>query len=104
MKTDYIGHDRAYQRRQNNPDYLGWLKYEDLVENWQISWQPLIQKQAFPQKGKLLELGCGAGNLSIYFVQAGYDVTGVGIAPTGINWATQNAAKASVNVSFIQGN
>ncbi|MDJ0557073.1 MAG: class I SAM-dependent methyltransferase [Microcoleaceae cyanobacterium MO_207.B10] len=104
MKTDYVGHDRAYQRRQNNPEYAGWMKHEELEEDWQLSWQPLMQKQGFPKQGKLLELGCGAGNISIYFAQAGYDVTGVDIAPTGINWATQNAAKANVNVRFIQGN
>jgi len=31
MKTDYAGHDRAYQRRQNNPEYAGWMKYEELL-------------------------------------------------------------------------
>ncbi|WP_143437789.1 bifunctional 2-polyprenyl-6-hydroxyphenol methylase/3-demethylubiquinol 3-O-methyltransferase UbiG [Hydrocoleum sp. CS-953] len=103
MKTDYPGHDRAYQRRQNNPEYAGWMKHEELEEDWQLSWQPLMQKPAFPKQGKLLELGCGAGNISIYFAQAGYDVTGVDIAPTAINWAIQNAAKANVNVNFIQG-
>ena len=51
MKTDYAGHDRAYQRRQNNPEYAGWMKYEELVKDWQLSWQPLIKKPAFPQQG-----------------------------------------------------
>jgi len=35
--------------------------------------------------------------------QAGYSVTGIDISPTAIDWATENAAKANVNVSFIQG-
>jgi len=104
MRTDYIGHDRAYQRKRNDPDYAGWIKRDELVEDWQLSWQPLIQRKAVPKQGKLLELGCGAGNLSIYFAQAGYSVTGVDIAPTAIDWAIENAAKANVNVSFIQAN
>lgn len=63
----------------------------------------MIQRKAFPKQGRLLELGCGAGNLTIYFAQAGYNVTGIDIAPTAIDWAIKNAAKASVNVTFIQG-
>jgi 2-polyprenyl-3-methyl-5-hydroxy-6-metoxy-1,4-benzoquinol methylase len=104
MRTDYAGHDRAYQRKRKDSEYAGWSKHDELAEEWQLSWQPLIQKTAFPKQGKLLELGCGAGNLSIYFAQAGYSVTGIDIAPTAIDWATENAAEAGVNVSFIQGN
>jgi ubiquinone/menaquinone biosynthesis C-methylase UbiE len=103
MRTDYAGHDRAYQRKRNDPDYAGWIKRDELAEDWQLSWQPLIQRKAFPKQGRLLEMGCGAGNLSIYFAQVGYNVTGIDIAPTAINWAIENAAKASVNVTFIQG-
>lgn len=103
MRTDYAGHDRAYQRKRNDPDYAGWIKRDELAEDWQLSWQPLIQRKAFPKQGRLLELGCGAGNLTIYFAQAGYNVTGIDIAPTAIDWAIKNAAKASVNVTFIQG-
>jgi ubiquinone/menaquinone biosynthesis C-methylase UbiE len=72
-------------------------------EDWQLSWQPLTQTRAFPQQGSLLELGCGAGNLSIYFARAGYTVTGVDIAPTAISWARENAAEAKADIHFILG-
>ena len=62
----------------------------------------MIQRQPFPTTGKLLELGCGAGNLSIKFAQLGYDVTGVDIAPTAIDWARENVANANVDVTFLQ--
>ena len=104
MRTDYKGHDRAYQRKRNDPDYAGWIKHDELAEDWRLSWRPLSQRKAFPKRGRLLEMGCGAGNLSINFAQAGYTVTGIDIAPTAINWANENAAKASANVTFIQGN
>ena len=103
MKTDYQGHDHAYRRKRNDPDYAGWIKHDELAENWSLSWRPLLQKKAFPKQGKLLEMGCGAGNLSINFAQAGYEVTGVDIAPTAIDWAIENAAKAEVKITFIQG-
>ena len=103
IKTNYIGHDLAYQHRRNNPEYAGWSKQEEVAETWREIWQPLIENRAFPKHGQLLELGCGAGNLSIAFAQAGYDVTGIDIAPTAISWATENAAKANVNATFLLG-
>lgn len=102
MKTDYIGHDRAYQRKRSDPNFVGWNSADDVADVWRHSWLPLLQKKAFPQQGKLLELGCGAGNLSICFAQAGYTITGVDIAPTAIEWARDNAAKANANIDFIQ--
>jgi len=102
MRTDYPGHDRAYQRKRNDPDYAGWCTHSGLSEDWQLSWQPLTQKNAFPKQGKLLELGCGAGNVSIFLAQLGYDVVGVDIALTAIDWAIENAAKANVHITFLQ--
>jgi SAM-dependent methyltransferase len=103
MKTNYAGHDRTYQLKRDDPDYVGWSKRDEFAEDWKLSWQPLIQRNAFSKQGRLLELGCGAGNLSIYFTQAGYQVTGIDIAPAAIDWAIDNAANASVSVDFIQG-
>ncbi len=104
IKTDYAGHDRSYQRRRDDPDYAGWIRHDELAEDWQLIWQPLIQKNAFPQEGRLLEFGCGAGNISIYLAQQGYEVVGVDIAPTAIAWAAENAAKAGVNATFLMEN
>ena len=74
MRTDYDGHDRAYQRKQDNPEVAGWMTHHDLAEELQLTWQPLIESVAFPEQGRLLELGCGAGNISLYLAQQGYDV------------------------------
>jgi len=102
MRTDYAGHDLVYQRRRGNREYVGWIKRAELSKDWERGWKPLVQKQAFPKRGKLLELGCGAGNFSIRFAQLGYAVTGIDIAPTAIDWAVENAASANVNVRFIR--
>ncbi len=99
MRTDYSLHDIAYQRKRVDPDYSGWGKVDDS----QLTWHLLRQRSAFPPQGKLLELGCGAGDLSIDFAKAGYSVTGIDIAPTAIEWAIENAANANVAVEFIQG-
>jgi len=104
MRTDYPGHDRAYQRKRKNPDYAGWMTHDALAEDWRLSWQPFIQTQSFPNQGRLLELGCGAGNLSLYFAQQGYEVVGVDIAPTAIAWARDNATHSGISATFIEGN
>ena len=104
MKIDYIGHDRAYQRKRQNPAYAGWNETASLADDWQNCWQPMLQRNPFPKTGKLLELGCGAGNISIKFAQLGYNVTGVDIAPTAIDWAIENAAKANVDAVFCLNN
>ena len=103
MKTDYVGHDRAYQRKRDDPEFAGWMTYDDLAEELQLTWQPLIEKTAFPQQGRLLELGCGAGNISLYLAQQGYAVVGVDIAPTAIAWARENAAQAGSKATFQAG-
>lgn len=103
MSTDYSLHDLAYQSKRLKPDYIGWGKRDDSVEDLQLTWHPLRQRGAFPRQGKLLELGCGAGYLSIDFAKAGYSVTGIDISPTAIEWAIENAANANVLVRFLQG-
>ena len=104
MRTDYASHDRAYQRKRDDPDYAGWIKQDELDEDWQLSWLPLIQKTAFPKQGRLLELGCGAGNVSLQLAQQGYEVVGIDIAPTAIEWAMETAAQAGINAQFLTGN
>lgn len=104
MKTDYIGHDRAYQKKRQDPHFAGWIEQAEVATDWQQTWQPLMSRPAFPKTGTLLELGCGAGNVSIAFAEAGYQVSGIDIAPTAIAWAQDNAAAAQVNAKFIEGN
>lgn len=104
MKTDYASHDRAYQRKRNDPARIGWIKQDELDDDWRLSWQPLLRKNAFPKQGRLLELGCGAGNTSLQFVKQAYEVVGVDIAPTAIDWAIENAARTGINATFLTGN
>jgi len=49
---------------------------------------------------RVLEIGCGAGNLSILLAQRGYCVTGVDIAATGIDWANGRARESGTNALF----
>jgi SAM-dependent methyltransferase len=54
--------------------------------------------------GKILEMGCGSGWLSLFLARAGYDVIGVDIAPEAIELAKQAAVADQVSrVRFVVG-
>ncbi|NET60380.1 MAG: class I SAM-dependent methyltransferase [Symploca sp. SIO2E6] len=102
MKTDYIGHDKTYQRYRQEANRPGWMAATDLAKVIQ-QLERILLFDYFPKQGKLIELGCGAGNISIYLAQKGYEVSGVDIAPTAIDWAIENANQAQVQVDFLVG-
>ncbi len=51
--------------------------------------------------GSFLDLGCGAGQNSIWMAQRGWTATGVDIAPSAIRMATETADEMGVTVSFL---
>jgi cyclopropane fatty-acyl-phospholipid synthase-like methyltransferase len=50
---------------------------------------------------KAVDLGCGAGNYSIYLTEQGFDVTGIDISPVCIEIARGNAENKGANCRFI---
>jgi len=50
---------------------------------------------------KTLDLGCGAGNYAIYLAGRGFDVTGIDISPTAIEYARDNAKKKGAECRFL---
>jgi 2-polyprenyl-3-methyl-5-hydroxy-6-metoxy-1,4-benzoquinol methylase len=52
----------------------------------------------------VLELGCGAGNLSVMLAERGYAITGVDIAPTAVDWATERALAQGISAQFYVDN
>lgn len=53
-----------------------------------------------PRSGKLLELGCGAGNLSIALAEKGFDVHGIDFSVSAIDWAKENARQSGKTIEF----
>ena len=51
--------------------------------------------------GKAIDLGCGAGNYTVYLVGRGFEVTGVDSSPTAIRIAQENASKKGVKATFM---
>lgn len=54
--------------------------------------------------GRLLELGCGDGKLGVMLSKAGFDLYGIDISSTAIEWAKQRNADADTNAHFEVGN
>lgn len=49
----------------------------------------------------MLELGCGEGHHCRAFAELGYEVTGVDISPTAIEWAQEKADFTGIKGNFI---
>lgn len=58
--------------------------------------------QAQSRGGRVLELGCGTGRLTIPIAQAGIEVLGVDLSETMLTAARFKAVTAAVNVTFAQ--
>ena len=102
-KPDYMIHESRYQSRRARAEYAGWFTEADYEQDM-ARIEAYLAKGYAPTSGRLLDLGCGAGNYSWRFARRGYDVTGVDISTTAIQWATENAAKAGVSARFIVAN
>ena len=64
-------------------DRAGWSDdYEAAIERY----RSLLAK-AEVSGGRLLEPGCGRGNIALALAQGGFEVTGIDFSPTAIEWA-----------------
>ena len=88
-KTDYAAHDARY-RRLRDEGAPGWDTADGYREREvELAWALAAFE---PCEGKrVLELGCGAGNIAGWLVERGFDVTGIDISPTAVAWAAERA-------------
>jgi cyclopropane fatty-acyl-phospholipid synthase-like methyltransferase len=72
---------------------------------WNITEPPQLLVDAL-QTGKIkpckvVDLGCGAGNYSVWLAQQGFDVTGIDISEQAIEHAKRHALSEGVSCNFI---
>jgi cyclopropane fatty-acyl-phospholipid synthase-like methyltransferase len=77
--ADYSCHDAEYQRRRT-AGYPGW-NTATAAEGYLALLEQVFSAPHFPKTGRLLELGCGAGDFSLWAARRGYEVRGVDISP-----------------------
>jgi 2-polyprenyl-3-methyl-5-hydroxy-6-metoxy-1,4-benzoquinol methylase len=78
----------------------GWGGYDRISKLPQLIDERFFGFSEAPRRGRLLELGCGAGNLSIALAEKGFEVFGVDFSKTAIDWAKENAKKSGKNIGF----
>jgi SAM-dependent methyltransferase len=86
MRTFYEGHDRVYKSRLQSREH-GWGTAREAEENFRRL-QPFLPGD-LPPNPKVLDLGCGSGELTWHYAKLWSAITGVDIAPTAIAWARE---------------
>lgn len=101
MRTHYELHDEVYKDRRGRDDYLGWddvkgFESANAIVREVMSWPEL------PHSGRLLEIGCGAGNHLVPLAPE-FELAGIDISPTAVEWAKERAEAADVNADLRTG-
>ncbi|NVM55014.1 MAG: class I SAM-dependent methyltransferase [Candidatus Helarchaeota archaeon] len=60
-----------------------------------------LVKNGIVKPCKAIDLGCGAGNYTIYFASLGFNIIGIDISPSAIEAAKENANKKKVKCNFL---
>jgi 2-polyprenyl-3-methyl-5-hydroxy-6-metoxy-1,4-benzoquinol methylase len=82
-------------------------KYDEYYEEERHFGEPCPELIEFfkenPDRGKVLDLGCGQGRDALALASLGYEVTGVDISQVGIDQMIRDAKKSKLNVTGIVG-
>lgn len=91
LKTDYAAHEARY-RQLRVEGASGWDP-DDVEREHELEW---LLDALGPLSGKrVLELGCGAGEFAGWFVERGFEFTGIDISPTAIAWANERGVSGA---------
>jgi SAM-dependent methyltransferase len=102
MKTDYLGHDAEYKKRLAE-GAIGWNPEADGYPIREADLEAVLAGGRMPDSGTLLELGCGCGNMGLWFAGLGYTVHGIDIAPTAVELAQKRARELDLDATFCVG-
>jgi 2-polyprenyl-3-methyl-5-hydroxy-6-metoxy-1,4-benzoquinol methylase len=92
MCSNYSEWDEIYRRYPL--EELGWELDKPrpiLVE---------VIEKGLVKKGKALDICCGVGTNTIYLAEKGFEVKGIDISATAVEYAREEARQAKVNVDF----
>ncbi len=94
--------DKGYARLKAEGK-AGWGGHESDYDLFKLNIESSLVRSKAPKNGRVLELGCGAGNLTLWMAQKGYEMFGVDITPTAIEWAKEKNAVAEFKADFQLG-
>ena len=92
-------YNQTYAWKQND-NWLGWFQSEAL--------QPILRQldstvcEILPRNSKVLEVGAGAGDQSIYLAEKGYSVVGIEASNHAVKWANEKTQRLRSHPDFCQ--
>lgn len=92
-------HDQKY-REARDAGFPGWGGAKRIAGMRGVIDGRFLSLPGIPKSGHLLEIGCGAGNVSLELAARGYEVVGVDFSNTAIRWAIENAKASNASVDF----
>lgn len=94
-------HERIYRELKSSGNQ-GWggTSYESRMSGWEEQLEKLFNKINLNVK-RVLEFGSGAGDISLRVAQRGFEVTGVEISPTAVEWANQKSKDMNIVAEFV---
>ena len=101
VPTNYALHDEVYRVRRGSEDYPGWDDAKSFEEANAIVREVMAWPEV-PHSGRLLEIGCGAGNHLVPLAPE-FELAGMDISPTAIDWAKERAQAAGVTADVRAG-
>lgn len=81
--------------------HIGWSDAETCAKAIEMYHKLLNAVGAFD--GRLLELGCGRGNIALNFAKLGWHATGVDFSSAAIAWANEFAIHENLEAEFLVG-
>ncbi|MBW3638049.1 MAG: class I SAM-dependent methyltransferase [Armatimonadetes bacterium] len=92
---------QRYQELKNSGE-IGWTGDES-YRHKQSRIEVALQEHPIPAPARFLELGCGAGNITLWMAEQGYEAYGMDIVPEAIDWAKDRMASSSAPADFRVG-
>ena len=98
-KPDYLYHNQAYQAKRK-AGLPGW-DTEEVTQQSICEMSCLLDKLSLSDSANVLDIGCGAGNLSFWLESRGFQVCGTDVSHQAIEWAKEKGELLSSKVNFI---
>lgn len=94
-------HERVYRElKKSGSQGWGGSSFTKRIRGWEEQLDKIF-KLIQLSGNRVLELGSGAGDVSLRVAHRGYHVTGVEISPTAVEWAKQKAEEDNLKIKFI---
>lgn len=90
---------RIYEIIERDDGYIDASDPQQYFSSYQ-EWSPHTQKAMKHVKGKVLDIGCGAGRHSLYLQEKGFDVLGTDVSPLAIKVCKLRGLKKAKVISI----